>query len=137
MEYTLLPQPTFINPLIYVKESSIPNAGLGLFASQDIPPNTKICDYYAEEMDWKTFKSIYGEYKNNSYYTYTMKRQWLILVSKEEPYLTNNPANYINELPVVNVVLRKRALYSANKFINKDTELSLQYPKTYTRHWLK
>ncbi len=136
MEYTLLPQPTFINSLIYVKESSISNAGLGVFASQDIPPNTKICDYVGEEMDLATFKLKYGQYKTNSFYTYSLKRVNKIIVAKEAEYLTNNPANYINELPVVNVVLKKRALYTIIG-IKLNDELSLEYPKTYTRHWLK
>lgn len=136
MEYEQLPLPTFINPLIYVKQSSIPNAGLGVFASQYIPPNTKICDYVGEEMDLATFKLKYGQYKTNSFYTYSLKRVNKIIVAKELEYITSNPANYINELPEVNVILKKRALYTIIGIMLGE-ELSLQYPKQYTRHWLK
>jgi SET domain-containing protein len=122
-----------MNSLTHIKNSSI--HGVGVFASQDIPKGSKIADYYGEEMDWKTFKLRYGEYKSNSEFTYPMRRIWRILVSKEEPYKSINLTNYINENKNnVNVMLRLRALYACQD-IKKDSELFLEYPKDYNRYW--
>ena len=117
----------------YIAKSNI--HGFGVFASQDISANIKICNYIGEEMDWKTFKSKYGEYKKNSQYTYPMRRIWRVIVAKEEPYKSLNIVNYINETEgTPNCVLRKRALFTC-KDILKDTELVLEYPKDYNRYW--
>lgn len=124
-----------MNNLTYIALS--PVHGQGVFASQDIPKGSKIADYYGEEMDWKTFKIRYGEYKNNSQYTYPMRRIWRIIVAKDEPYRSNNLTNFINENKVErNCQLRLRALYTTQDII-KDSELFLEYPADYHRHWEK
>lgn len=123
------------NDMVTIKKSQI--EGLGVFAKEDIPKGTKIADYYGKEMKWKTFKNKYGEYKNNSLNTYSMRRIWKILVAKEEPYKSKNLTNFINEVPgKTNCQLKLRALY-AKKYIKKGTELLLDYPKDYNRFWLK
>ena len=128
-------RPKIDNDLVIIKKSKI--EGLGVFAKQDIPKGTKIADYYGKEMKWKTFKNKYGEYKNNSLNTYSMRRIWKILVAKEEPYKSKNLTNFINEVPgKTNCQLKLRALY-AKKYIKKGTELLLDYPKDYNRFWLK
>ena len=128
-------RPKIDNGLVIIKKSKV--EGLGVFAKQDIKKGTKIADYYGKEMKWKTFKNKYGEYKNNSLHTYPMRRIWKILVAKEEPYLSKNLTNYINEVPgKTNCELKLRALYST-KDIKKDDELFLKYPKDYNRFWLK
>jgi hypothetical protein len=123
------------NKLVYVKKSNI--EGLGVFAKNNIPKGTKISNYYGKEIDWKTFKNKYGDYKCNSLHTYPMRRIWKIIVAKEEPYKSKNLINYINEIPgKSNCELKLRALY-AKKDITKDTELLLEYPSGYNRFWLK
>jgi SET domain-containing protein len=122
------------NDLVYIKNSDI--EGLGVFARKDISKNTKIADYYGEEMSWKAFKSKYGDYKFNSLHTYPMRRIWKIIVAKEEPYKSRNVTNYINEIRgQSNCVLKLRALY-AKVDIKKDMELLLDYPDDYNRCWL-
>jgi hypothetical protein len=122
------------NELVYIKKSDI--EGLGVFAKVDIPKGTKISDYYGKEMNWKTFKNKYGEYKSNSLHTYPMRRIWKIIVAKEEPYKSKNLTNYINEIPgKANCELKLRSLY-AKKYIRKGTELLLEYPLGYNRFWL-
>jgi hypothetical protein len=87
-------------------------------------------------MSWKDFTSKYGDYKENSFLTYPMRRVWRIISAKERPYLTGNIANYVNEIPTnVNVELKEKALF-AKKDIPKGEELSLQYPVDYNRYWL-
>jgi len=128
-------RPKIDNDLVVIKKSEI--EGLGVFAKQDIKKGAKIADYYGKEMKWKTFKNKYGEYKNNSLHTYPMRRIWKILVAKEEPYLSKNLTNYINEVSSkTNCELKLRALYST-KDIKKGHELFLKYPKDYNRFWLK
>ena len=123
------------NDLVYIKKS--PVAGLGVFANEDIPKGTKITDYYGEEMDWKTFKEKYGEYKLNSLNTYSMRQINKIIVAKEEPYRSENLVNYINEKRGgANCILKLKALY-AKKNIKKGDELFLEYPKNYNRYWEK
>ena len=122
------------NDLVYIKKSDI--EGLGVFAKEDIKKGTKIADYYGKEMKWKTFKNKYGEYKLNSLHTYPMRRIWKIIVSKEEPYKSENLTNYINEIKgKSNCELKLRALYTT-KNIKKGSELLLDYPKGYNRFWL-
>lgn len=123
------------NDLVSIKKSNID--GLGVFANEDIEKGTKISDYYGKEMEWKTFKNKYGEYKLNSLNTYPMRRIWKIIVAKEEPYKSKNLTNYINEIRgKANCELKLRALY-AKKDIKKGTELLLEYPEDYNRFWLK
>lgn len=126
--------PKIKNDLVTIKKSKI--EGLGVFALEDIPKDTKITDYYGKEMKWRTFKNKYGDYKTNSLHTYPMRRIWKILVAKTEPYKSRNLVNYINELPSkTNCELKLRALYS-KKNIKKGDELYLKYPKGYNRFWL-
>lgn len=128
-------RPKIDNDFVIIKKSKV--EGLGVFAKQDIKKGTKIADYYGKEMKWKTFKNKYGEYKNNSLHTYPMRRIWKILVAKEEPYLSKNLTNFINEVHgKTNCELKLRSLYST-KDIKKGEELFLNYPKDYNRFWLK
>jgi SET domain-containing protein len=115
-----------------IKESPI--HGNGVFATQDIKAGSKIYDYYGIEMSWSQFTKLYGKYKLNSLNTYPMRRIWHIIVAKEEPYLSQNIINYINEGDS-NCILKCRSLY-AKREIKKGEELLLQYPKDYNRHWL-
>ena len=64
-----------------------------------------------------------------------MRRQWKILVAKEEPYKTENVVNYINEALEANVVLKKRALY-AKRDIKQGEDFFLSYPKDYCRNYI-
>jgi SET domain-containing protein len=126
--------PSIKNDLVIIKKSKI--EGLGVFAKEDIPKDTKISDYYGKEMTLKNFKSKYGEYKLNSLNTYRMKRINKIIVAKQEPFKSKNLTNYINEIPgKSNCELKLRALY-AKKDIKKGHELLLDYPKDYNRFWL-
>ena len=108
--------------------------GLGVFATERIKANTKLCDYYGQEMSWSEFKAKYGPYKTNSLNTYPMRRIWRILVAKEEPFRSQNVVNYINE-GHANVILKKRSLYSLTE-INPGEEFLLEYPKDYYREWV-
>lgn len=115
-----------------IKQSNI--HGLGVFATTFIPKDTKVVNYYGEEMDYKHFKNKYGPYKENSLNTYIMRRIWRIIVAKEEPYKTENIVNYINESSTPNCVLKKRALYTTRD-VKVAEELTLKYPPDYKREY--
>jgi SET domain-containing protein len=124
---------TINNEYVTIRQSPI--HGLGIFAVKNIKKMTKIADYYGEEMSWKQFKSCYGKYSENSLYTYPMRRQWKIIVAKEEPYKTHNLVNYINEnIGYTNCCLRKKALYAMTDILEGE-ELFLFYPRDYQRYW--
>jgi hypothetical protein len=115
-----------------IKDSPI--HGKGVFATQFIKKGTKIANYYGLEMSWTQFTKIYGKYKDASLNTYPMRRIWRILVSKEEPYKSQNIVNYINE-GCPNCILKSKALWSS-KDIEVGEEFLLQYPKDYKREWV-
>ena len=117
--------------LVYKKNSDI--HGVGVFAANNIPKNTKICDYIGIEMSWNEFLNKYGSYKLNSLNTYPMRRIWKIIVAKEQPYKSENLVNFITEGPP-NCILKNRCLY-ASKDILIDEELLLKYPNDYFRTW--
>ena len=124
--------PSIKNDLVIIKKSKI--EGLGVFAKDDIPKDTKIADYYGKEMTLKNFKSKYGEYKLNSLNTYRMKRINKIIVAKQEPFKSKNLTNYVNESKKSNCILKKRALYTLND-VKKGEELTLKYPENYNRNY--
>jgi SET domain-containing protein len=115
-----------------IKQSKI--QGLGVFATKDIKAGEKLFDYTGVEMSLKVFREKYGEYKYNSLNTYRMKRLNRIIVAKEEPYLSTNLVNFINESLNPNCVLKKRALYALQD-IPVGTELTLKYPADYCRNY--
>jgi hypothetical protein len=108
--------------------------GVGLFSLIPITKNKKITDYIGKEMSLTEFSKRYGPYKENCLNTYRMKRVNKIIVAKEEPHLSNNLVNYINESVNPNCVLKKRALYSLQD-IPIGTELTLRYPVDYCRNY--
>jgi len=121
-----------MNEKLIIKESRID--GLGVFPLEPIKRNEHLTNYYGTEMTWSAFREKYGEYKNNSLFTYPMRRVWKILVAKEEPYRSQNIINFINEGDIPNVILKQRKLY-AMRDIPAGEELLLKYPKDYNRTW--
>jgi SET domain-containing protein len=122
----------YMNEILTIRTSPI--HGLGVFSQKCIKKDTQLVEYFGEEMTWRKFTNKYGKYKYNSQYCYPMKRINKILVAKEEPYRTKNIVNYINEGESLNVILKKRALYTLTD-IGEGEELLLRYPKDYDRTW--
>jgi SET domain-containing protein len=130
----------FIMSILYMSKTIIKSSnihGLGLFSLTDIERNSKIADYYGEEMSYKDFLNQYGTYKQNCLNTYRLRRTHKILVAKQEPYKSQNLVNFINEdYHNPNCILKRRALY-ALRDIKSNEELTLRYPKDYNRYWSK
>ena len=127
-----LPPCTITHNLIEVRKSSIPNTDmLGVFAKVDIPRETIIAPYYGKQMTMKKFTELYGD---DMRYTY-QKTNTAVIVAKEEPYRSQNIANYINESKNKNVMFFRGALWS-RKNINAGDELFLTYPDNYPRDYV-
>lgn len=101
--------------------------GVGLFATKDIPKDTRIADYQGVEMTIAEFKSRYG---NDTRYTYSLGSTQRIIVGKD--CLQYNPSHFCNESNDPNVCLKNRGLFTL-RYVAKDEELFLKYPKKYPR----
>lgn len=106
-----------------------PIHGLGLFATECIPNNTRIADYQGVEMSITEFVKMYGKDRR---YTYSLGRVNRIVVGKH--CIQDNPSHFCNESSVPNVCLKKRGLYTLVA-VSKDEELCLKYNKIYPRDY--
>ena len=105
--------------------------GKGVFATEDIPKNTKIQDYVGIEMSYSDFKKQYDDIK----YCYSMKRINKILVAKDYPYNEKNISHFMNESNNPNIIFKKKGVYTL-KDIKKGEECLLKYPKHYKRDYV-
>jgi SET domain-containing protein len=105
-----------------------PIAGMGVFATQDIPAGVRLANYEGEEMTLKEFKQKYGA---DISCTYSMRRINRIISGKK--YF--NISHYMNESNEPNCVLKQRGIYTL-KSINKDDEMFLKYPIKYIRDYI-
>jgi uncharacterized protein len=62
---------------LFVKESTIPGAGKGLFTRIDIPKGTRIAEYKGRRTTWKDVK-----HDSTNYYIYTINRNNVIDAQK-------------------------------------------------------
>jgi SET domain-containing protein len=108
-----------------IKDS--PVNGKGLFSTQPIKKNIRICDFVGEEMTFKEFNEIYHkDYR----FCYPLMRQHKIINGKDY----DNPSRYCNESKTPNVIFKKRGLYTLRD-IELDEELFLRYPSYYPREY--
>ena len=112
---------------LVLRESPI--EGLGVFAIQDFKKGHKFGDYTGVEMSTAEFKQRYG---NDTRYTYRLRRINRIIVAKESrtwPTYVNDGV-YKQDIPLVNTVFKKRAVYALTD-IQAGDELLLDYGKKY------
>ena len=118
---------------LFVKTSTIPGAGKGLFTKIDIPKGTRVVEYKGRRTIWKEVKN-----DSTNYYIYTINRNNVIdaqrTLSALARYandakgltrvkgLTNN-CIYIND--------GNRAFIETTKNIPAGTELLVNYTKPY------
>lgn len=110
--------PSYPSCLI-IKQS--PVHGFGVFATEDLEPDTCLGFFTGTEYSLKDFKLKYGK---DIRYCYHMNRVHKVICAKEN----RNWITYINESPCPNVILKKRACYT-NRLIKAGEELFLQYDK--------
>lgn len=118
---------------LFVKNSSIPGAGKGLFTRVDIPKGTRIVEY-------KGRRTVWSEVKNDSdnYYLYTINRNNVIDARRTLSALAryandargltrvkglNNNCVYVND--------GTRAFIESTKAIAAGAEILVNYTKPY------
>ena len=118
---------------LFVKESTIPGAGKGLFTNTEIPKGARIVEYKGRRTVWKEVKN-----DSDNYYIYTINRNNVIDARKTLSALaryandakgltrikgiTNNSV-YVNE--------GNRAFIEATKNIPAGSEILVDYTKEY------
>ena len=118
---------------LFVKESTIPSAGKGLFTKIDIPKGTRVVEYKGRRTVWKEVKN-----DSTNYYIYTINRNNVIdarrTLSALARYandakgltrvkgITNNGV-YVNE--------GNRAFIETTKDIPAGAEILVNYTKPY------
>jgi len=118
---------------LFVKESTIPGAGKGLFTNIEIPKGTRVVEYKGRRTVWKEVKN-----DSTNYYIYTINRNNVIDAQKTMSALaryandakgltrvkgvTNNCV-YVNE--------GKRAFIEALRDIPAGAEILVDYTKEY------
>lgn len=109
---------------VEIRESPID--GLGVFAKQPIPAKTCLGTYTGISYTRAEFKVKYGkDYR----YCYTIELGWMpILCAKESRHFMT----YLNESQEPNVILKRYKLYTLRD-IQAGEELTLKYPRRYTR----
>lgn len=109
-----------------------PIHGVGVFAVDCIPANSKIAYYTGVEMTWAEIKERYG----NNYTCIYRRMPWQTqIVSKEAKNVINfvNDGVHDNPTPFKNCILKNRWLISLFD-IQKGEELLLEYPRNYWKH---
>lgn len=123
----------FFEKHLFVKESTIPGAGKGLFTKVDIPKGTRIVEYKGRRTVWKEVKD-----QHDNYYIYSINRNNVIDAGRTLSALaryandakgltrikgiTNNGV-YVNE--------GKRAFLESTKNIPAGSEILVDYTKEY------
>jgi uncharacterized protein len=118
---------------LFVKESTIPGAGKGLFTKVEIPKGTRVVEYKGRRTVWKEVKN-----DSTNYYIYTINRNNVIDAQKTLSALAryandakgltrvkglSNNAVYVNE--------GTRAFIETTKTIPAGTEILVDYTKEY------
>ena len=113
---------------IEIKESNIKGAGLGVFATEDIPKNTLLTWY----------KGFYTDKSINPAYTWNFNSDLDNKTFKIEADLciTSNPLAFVNSFAnkkqeklknLIKVIVNTRLYYKTIKKIKKGTELIIDY----------
>jgi len=79
----------FLEKQLYVKKSTLPNAGKGLFTKKFIPKGTRIVEYKGKTRTWKEVQAD----KDESPYIYYVKRNFVIDALNDKKAL----ARYAND----------------------------------------
>lgn len=118
---------------LFVKESTIPGAGKGLFTKVDIPKGTRIVEYKGRKTVWKEVKD-----DPNNYYIYTINRNHVIDAKNTLSALARyaNDAKGLTRVKGINnncvyVNDRYQAFIESVKNIPAGSEILVDYTKEY------
>ena len=118
---------------LFVKESTIPGAGKGLFTKVEIPKGSRIVEYKGRRTVWKEVKN-----DSTNYYIYTINRNNVIDAQKTMSALARyaNDAKGLTRIPglknnCVYINEGKRAFIEAIRDIPAGAEILVDYTKEY------
>ena len=123
-----------LEKFLFLKKSSLPGAGMGLFTKYDIPKNQLIVEYKGRRVLWKKVKHLDGY----NAYLFKLNRVYAI---DAKPYIksfaryANDARGFSKILGLRNnceyVVKNNSCYISSIRKINKGEELFIPYGKAY------
>ncbi|KND03456.1 uncharacterized protein SPPG_00939 [Spizellomyces punctatus DAOM BR117] len=138
--------PTSLDQVVEVKESTIPNAGRGLFAKRFLPAWTFLGFYFGVPMTEDEFDSLKDGVGLASHYAHQYRLTVLDATDeKGQPYWNHPrifcPFHFMNEDPKrANIVFKEghqvnQVLCMTTREIQPGDELFANYGKSVERHW--
>ena len=103
---------------LFVKESTIPGAGKGLFTKVEIPKGSRVVEYKGRRTVWKEVKN-----DSSNYYIYTINRNNVIDAQKTLTAL----ARYAND---AKGLTRVKGLTNNSVYVNEGTRAFIETTKT-------
>jgi SET domain-containing protein len=120
---------------LYVKNSTLPNVGKGLFTKKFIPKGTRIVEYQGEQLTWKEVEKMADD-RNGYVFYFTAKYVLDAWNYKKAHARYINDAKGITRVPGITnntefVIEQKRCFVEATKDIPAFTELFVGYGAEY------
>lgn len=120
---------------LYIKKSTLPNVGKGLFTKKLIPKGTRIVEYQGEELTWKEVEKMADD--RNGYVFYFTAKYVL-----DAWHFKKAHARYINDAKGITriegvtnntefIIEKKRCFVEATKDIPAKSELFVGYGAEY------
>jgi SET domain-containing protein len=120
---------------LYIKKSTIPGAGKGLFTKVFIPKGTRITEYKGEVVTWKEVEKM-ADYRNG--YVFYFSQKYCIDAWKTKKGVAHfaNDARGIVRVPTIKnnsdyVTEKRRCYIEAVKDIPARSEILVDYGKEY------
>lgn len=133
-KYLDLSSMALLEKQLFVKKSTIPNAGKGLFTKKTIPKGTRIIEYKGKISTWKDVKHDEGE---NGYIFYVNRNHVInALPYKQALARYSNDARGLTKVKGITnncdyIIEGKRAFIEAKKDIPAGGEILVGYGKEY------
>lgn len=120
---------------LYIKKSTIPGAGRGLFTKVAIPKGTRITEYKGELVTWKEVEKM-ADYRNGYVFYFSQKHCIDAWKTKKGVAHYANDAKGIVRVPGVRnnsdyVTEKRRCYIEAVKDIPARSEILVEYGKEY------
>lgn len=124
----------FLEKHLYVKRSTLPGSGKGLFTKVDIPKGTRIVEYKGRRTIWKDVKDDDGK---NGYIFYINSKNVIDALPTEKALgrYANDAKGYSRVKGITNnseyVIEKKRCFIDATKNIPAGSEIFVGYGAEY------
>ncbi len=125
----------FLEKQLYIKKSTLPGAGKGLFTRKFIPKKTRIVEYKGEVLSWKEVEQLADD--RNGYVFYVNSKHCIDAWNyKKALGRYANDARGIGRVPGIKtnaeyVVDKKRCFIEATRDIPAGAEIFVEYGAEY------